>query len=325
MATSTIEFLGPPQVVRLFQLEGQKERRVSNWITVWDYEEPIDVGIVGVPLAKAGNLPAGVETTPNAIRKAFIYCTTYNPDLGVDIQSLKARYVGDVRLHATDLLENHRRIEQAMTGVFSSTSGIVAVIIGGDGSVTTPAIKAMAGATNQRLGLIQFDSRVDSRDVDEGGPSDITPTRAILEANIGIAGRNVVQIGTHGFLSAMDEHGWAQDQGVTMITARQARREGIEAVTKRALDVASDGTDAIYVSIDGTVLDITSSGSALASAPGGLSLADMQEALFLIGQAPRVKTMDLVGIDTYDDIKEVVGRTGAGMLLSFLAGVKLRG
>ena len=325
MATNAIEFLGPPQLVRLFQLEGQKERRISNWITVWDNEESIDVGIVGVPLAKAGNLPAGVDSTPNAIRKAFIYYTTYNPDLEVDIQSLKTRYVGDVRLHATDLLENHRRIEQAMAGVFSSTSGKVTVILGGDGSVTTPAIKAMAGANNQKLGLIQFDSRVDSRDVDEGGPSDFTPTRAILEAHIGVAGRNVVQVGTHGFLSAIDEHRWAQDQGVTVITARQAHREGIEPVTKRALDVASDGTEGIYVSVDGTVLDITSSGSALASAPGGLSLTEMQEVLFLIGQDPRVKTVDLVGIDTYDDIKEIVARTAASMLLSFLAGVKLRG
>ena len=324
MATKTIEFLNPPQIIRLSQLEGKQERRVSNWVTTWDFEESIDVGIVGVPLANGSLLPAGVDSTPNAIRKAMVYCTTYNPDLGVDIQSLRVRHVGDVRLHVSDVLDSHRRIETALIEIFKLTGDLVTIILGGDGSITIPAVKALQKAIDQKLGIIQFDSRVDSRDIADGGPSDATSTRAILEADIGISGSNVVHIGSHGFLTAKDEEDWALGHGVTVITARQVRRDGIDAITQRALDVASAGTGGIYVSLDGTALDISANSSALASAPGGMSLTDLQESLFVLGQDPRIKVLDLVGIDTYNDIGEAVARTALGLTLSFLAGVKVR-
>ena len=325
MASKTIEYLNPPQVIRTFHLEGSQERRASNWITAWDFAESLDAGIIGIPLTKGTFLPTGADTTPNGIRKALVYCTTYNPDLGVDIQSLKVRHVGDVRLHGTDLVENHRRIEAALGEVFEQTGDSVNIILGGDGSITAPAVKAMVKASNQSFGIIQFDSRVDTRDAAEGGYSDLTSARAILEADIGVSGRNMVQLGIHGFLSGMEEQRWAEDKGVTVITAREVSKLGIEAAVERALGIASDGTDGIYVSLDGTVLEITSSGSALASAPGGLSLKEMQEALFLIGQNAKVNALDLVGIDTFNDIKDVVARASAGMILTFLAGLKLRG
>ena len=324
MAIDTIEFLNPPQMIRVTQIEGEQERRVSNWITQWDFEEPIDVGIVGVPLFKGSILPAGVDSTPNAIRKAMVYCTTYNPDLDVDIQSLKARHIGDIQLHTSDVLENHRRIEAAFTGIFALAGDMVTTIIGGNGSITAPIVRAFAEANQRKVGIIQFDSKVDSRHLAEGGPSDSTTVRAILEADVGVSGQQVFHIGSHGFLSSMEERRWAQDQGVTLLTARQARKEGMKEVVERALATASTGTNAIYVSVDGTVLDITASGPALGSAPGGLSLGEMEESLFLIGQNPRVRALDLVGIDTSNDARGVVARTSLGLLLAFLAGVKTR-
>ena len=324
MATETIEFLNPPQMTRVTQLEGEQERRVSNWITHWDFEEPIDVGIVGVPLFKGSVLPAGVDSTPNAIRKAMVYCTTYNPDLDVDIQSLKVRHVGDIALHTSDVLENHRRIEAAFTGIFGLAGNMVTTILGGNGSITAPIVRAYAKSDQRKVAIIQFDSKVDSRQLAEGGPSDSTTVRAILEADIGVSGDRVFHIGSHGFLSSMEERRWAQDQGVSLVTARQARREGMNEVVERALATTSRGTDAIYVSVDGTVLDITASGPALGTAPGGLSLSEMEESLFLIGQNPMVGALDLVGIDTFNDARGVVARTSLGLLLAFLAGVKTR-
>ena len=138
MAAKAIEWLNPPRIIRLARLEGQRERRVSNWVTTWDLEESIDAAIVGVPLVKGGLLPMGVDTTPDAIRKAMVYCTTYNPDLGTDIQSLRVRHLGDIGLHATDVLENHRRIEAAATGIFELTRNIVTIIVGG-GRLDNPA------------------------------------------------------------------------------------------------------------------------------------------------------------------------------------------
>ena len=131
MTRPAIEHLNPPQVIRATQWESELERRVSNWVSVWDFEESIDAGIVGVPLAKGAILPIGSDTTPNAIRKAMVYCTTYNPDFDVDIQSLKVRHVGDVALHVTEVRDNHRRIESVFAELFDLASDMVTVVVGG--------------------------------------------------------------------------------------------------------------------------------------------------------------------------------------------------
>lgn len=44
--TAPIPHLLPPEVVKRSVWEDRYERRVNNWITPWDFREPIDVGIV---------------------------------------------------------------------------------------------------------------------------------------------------------------------------------------------------------------------------------------------------------------------------------------
>ena len=324
MTRPAIEYLDPPRIVRATQWESELERRVSNWVSVWDFEESIDAGIVGVPLAKGAILPIGSDTTPDAIRKAMVYCTTYNPDLDVDIQSLKVRHVGDVALHVTEVRENHRRIESVFTELFSLAPEMVTVIVGGNGTITAPVVRAFAGTNGGSTGMVVFDSKVDSRAVAEGGPSDATSMRDILESNVGVAGSNVFHVGSHGFLSSREERTWAREQGVTLVTAREARREGVVSVVERGLSAVGADADAIYVSVDATVLEMQASGSALASAPGGLSVIEMEDALYLLGRSPKVRALELVGVDTFNDVKEIVARTFLGLILAFLAGVKSR-
>ena len=96
-----LEYLDPPQLVVLSETEGRDERRVSNWITEWDFEEEIDVGIIGVPMDTSTIVDSVLTETPNNVRRAFVHFTTFNPDFGVDVQELKVRYVGDVSIHQT--------------------------------------------------------------------------------------------------------------------------------------------------------------------------------------------------------------------------------
>ena len=65
-----LEYLDPPQLVVLSETEGRDERRVSNWITEWDFEEEIDVGIIGVPMDTSTMVDSVLTETPNNIRKA---------------------------------------------------------------------------------------------------------------------------------------------------------------------------------------------------------------------------------------------------------------
>ena len=318
------EYLGPPQFRKLSDAEGRDERRVSNWITEWDSQETIDVGIIGVPWATSTMADTVLSASPNNIRKALVYLTTFNPDFGVDVQGLKVRYVGDVGLHQTDIDENIRRVGLALTAVFEPNPSYVSLILGGAGAVTWLAATCYARATGQRLGIVHFDSRNDMRSLEEGGPTDFTPMRGILEADVGIEGKNIAQVGLHGFVGTLAEHEYAQSQGVTTITAREVHRGGIEAATTRAVGAASDGTDAIYISVDGSVLDIPYAHTYSKTTPGGLSGAEMSEAMYILGQDPKVKALDFVDIYTYLDDTENVARVVGSLIMAFLAGYHQR-
>ena len=40
------------------------------------------------------------------------------------------------------------------------------------------------------------------------------------------------------------------------------------------------------------------------------------------GEIARVRALEVVGVDTFNDVKEIVARTFLGLILAFLAGVK---
>ena len=319
-----LEYLDPPQLIVLSETEGRDERRVSNWITEWDFAEEIDAGIIGVPMDTSTMVDSVLTETPNNVRKALVHFTTFNPDFGVDVQGLKVRYVGDVSIHQTYVDENIRRLEATLPPLFESNSSYVPVVLGGAGAVTWLTATSYAKATGKKLGIVHFDSRSDTRSLDEGGPTDFTPIRAILESGAGIEGKNVAQVGLHGFVGTQAEHQYAIDNGVTVVTAREVRREGIDAAVARALAAASDGTDAVYVTVDGSVLDIPLAYISRTATTGGVSGADMSEAMFILGQEPKVAALDLVDFYTYLDENETTARVAASLLMAFLAGLSQR-
>jgi len=51
---------------------------------------------------------------------------------------------------------------------------------------------------------------------------------------------------------------------------------------------------------------------------------DLYEALFVLGQHPKVAAIDFVGLDPTRDIADITGRTFASAMLTFLADYYLR-
>jgi len=61
---------------------------------------------------------------------------------------------------------------------------------------------------------------------------------------------NIAQVGIHGFMNSSRYKRWAEEHGITIFPARQVRKRGIDAVLADAVEIASRGTDAIYLSVD---------------------------------------------------------------------------
>lgn len=279
-----------------------------------------------VPFSRASQRgDNGAANAPNAIRTAFTNNTSFSPDFDVDLKCLQIRDVGEVKLHMTDILQSHKNIEQAVTELYGVHDLPLVINVGGDHSITCPLVQGFCSAhPGMRVGIIHFDAHNDVRNFEDGGPTNGTPFRGILEGPSSVEGKNIVQIGIHGFMNSSYYKKYCEEQGITIITARQVRRRGIEDVMKEALKIASVDVDAIYVSFDIDCLARCFAPGTGNSSPEGLEAWDAVEAMFILGQHKLVRALDVVCIDPLRDVVDSTARMGASVILSFLGGFVIR-
>ena len=313
-----------PEKRKISHWNDRNEMRVNNWIEPWDFASPLDVGIITVPFSRTSILPSGAHAAPNALRDAWAIFTTFTPDYDVDLSSLRVREIGDIATPLIDAYEGLANIQEALHSLMSQPEGFFPLIIGGDHAITAPAVRAYCGAhPDQQVGLIHFDAHNDVRVMDHG-PTNGTPIRGVLESGVRVSGRNLVQVGIHGFMNASYYKRWVEGQGGTIYTARAIRRRGMEGTIRSALEIAGDGTDAIYVTVDIDVLEVGYAPGTAAATADGISPNDLFEALFVLGQDQRVAAIDFVELDPHRDVADITTRTFGSAILTFLAGLFLR-
>ncbi len=316
-----VPYLNPASVLKRAPWQDSQEVRISNWMTEWDFVEKIDAGLIGAPYSSASISASGAAGGPEAVRMAFRYNTTYSPDWGADIQSLKVRDLGDIAGHLTDVAAAHQHIEEAVSGALTCSDMFVPIIVGGDHSITASAVRGFARAhAGKRIGVINIDAHLDVRNF-EHGPHNGTPFRQIVEGLDQVEGRNVVELGIHGFMNAQPYHQWCIDQGITVISGREIQRRGIESCMGEALHRAGNGTDVVYVSVDIDCLAYPYTIGTSAASPEGLSAWQLLEAVFAAGLDPRVQGLDVVEIDPTRDVRDLTARSGCSVILTFLAGL----
>ncbi|MGI8476751.1 MAG: agmatinase family protein [Thermomicrobiales bacterium] len=319
-----VPHLNLPSVTKRAPWQDTEEVRVSNWLSLWDFAEPIDAGLIGAPYSSASITASGAAGGPEAVRMAFRFNTTYSPDWDTDIQRLRVRDLGDIGGHLTDVAAAHRNIEEAVAGALTLGPRFVPIILGGDHSITAPAVRGFCAANpGKKVGVINFDAHFDIRNFDSG-PHNGTPFRAIVEGGFGVDGANVVEIGIHGFMNAAPYREWARRHGMTIISGREVERQGMEACVAEALRIAGDGTDLIYVSVDIDCLAYPWAIGTSAASPEGLSAWQLLEGMFACGQHPKVAALDVVEIDPSRDVKDLTARSGCSAILTFLAGLQRR-
>lgn len=320
-----VPHLRPPGVVVNAKFEDRHEPRVASWLRPWDFTSTCDVGIVGAGLSTTSILPTNCYGAPDAFRLSTPSFTTYSPDFDVDIASLRVRDVGDIATPVLDQSTGLSNIEESMASLWSRAgTPPLFVLIGGDHAVTAPAARAFARAHGDaKIGLIHFDAHNDVRVMDHG-PTNGTPIRQLLESGMNFGGRNLVQVGIHGFMNASYYKRWVEGHGGTIFTGRQVRRAGIDAIVDRSIERAGDGADAIYVTVDVDVLELGYASGTGVATPEGLHPLDLFEALFALGQHEKVRAIDFVEHDPLRDVAATTGRTLTSGILSFLAGLFLR-
>ncbi|KPB03412.1 formimidoylglutamase [Bacillus sp. CHD6a] len=304
----------PPFVDRHFP-------KASELMQPWDGERMLHgTTIIGVPLSKPSISHSGASFTPGVVRKLMQSYSTYAVEGEVDLRDLSVLMdAGDIHMHATDIQESYRRIEETVTTILKENKDCIPLFIGGDHSISFSTLKGMSTVKTGNIGVIQFDAHHDLRNTEDGGPTNGTPFRRLLEAGI-LKGEQLVQVGIRNYSNSSYYHQYAIESGIKVYTMADVRKNGIVTVISEAVNYLKDKVEHIYLSIDMDVLDQAYAPGCPAIGPGGMTSEQLLDAVYFLGKEKMVSGLDIVEIDPTIDFRDMTSRVAVHCLLEFLRG-----
>ncbi|MGN6475445.1 MAG: arginase family protein [Mycobacteriales bacterium] len=291
--------------------------KAADWLAAGPGDRDVDLALIGVPTFATSISTTGAHATPAAVRRALGRLSTWSASRRLELAELVVPWDrGDVD-DPDDEVEGEWRVRTAVETVASKAR--LVVLVGGDNSLTYPAMAGLFGDGLRHAGLVTLDAHHDFRE----GRSNGTPVRDLIAA--GLPGEHVVQVGIADWANSHSYATEAHARGVTVIGRGEVAERGITDCMREALDIAAAGNGGLYVDLDMDVCDRAVAPACPASLPGGLSAAEILRAAFLAGVDPRVRAVDITEVDaTRDSADERTVRLAAMCLLEIAAGLAMR-
>jgi agmatinase len=211
----------------------------------------VDVALVGVPFDSGTSYRPGTRLGPREIRAQSSLIRPYSYFQQVaPFDLLTVVDAGDVDASPINLELAHQAIESQIESIVAA--GAVPLAVGGDHSISLPALRAVARAHGP-LGLIQFDSHIDTWDGDfgsklfHGSPFYYAVTEGLVDP------RRFVQVGIRGPMYGPDDFAFQRQHAISVIDIDDVLRSGIDAVSARIRSTVGSGP--IYVTFDIDAVD----------------------------------------------------------------------
>lgn len=276
-----------------------------------------DVAIIGAPFDLTTQCRSGTRFGPRAIRNASaIYSLRgvgyYDFDFDtIFLQGVRVVDCGDadmIHYFSDKCIAN---IEEAVRGIASR--GAIPVVLGGDHSVTIPAVRALA--EKGPFHVVQFDAHLDFVNerfgVREGHGNVMRRVSEMRHVS------GITQLGIRGPGSSdPSDFADARRAGSTIIGARSIRKEGVEAVLQRIPD-----SSRYYVTIDVDAFDAGLAPGSGSPSIGGLDYYQVTDLLRGIAAKGDVVGFDFVEVAPQYDPTEVTAQLAARVILDFLGAI----
>ncbi|NLC38018.1 MAG: agmatinase family protein [Clostridia bacterium] len=287
--------------------------------------EQADVIMFGVPFDGGTQRHVGTIEGPIGIRKGLGYFRNYSAELRLAFTDyIKVADLGNIDALWNDYAYTFKNLDLTMKTILDA--GKIPIMLGGDHSLTYQAIKSVIEKTGKKLGFIWLDNHLDCMDDYHG---DIyhcgTPLLHLLkEFPDRIDPKNVVHIGSRGF--QLGHVGWqnALDAGINLIGAEEAKFNGVPNAVKKALELAKDGTDAIYMTLDIDVADGIYAPGTQCNNPGGFNATELLYIVREVAKAGGVIGFDVMEVAPRADVADVTIQLAACCILEFVAGLAWR-
>jgi agmatinase len=279
----------------------------------WDRIDA-DVAILGAPFDGGTQWRPGARFGPRAIREAstlfaFGHAGAYDhEDDETYLTDCRIVDIGDADIIHTDTEQSHANIEAGVRKILQS--GAVPVVLGGDHSINIPCIRAFA--EQPPLHLVQIDAHLDFVDdrhgVRHGHGNPMR--RAIEQPHV----TGLTQLGIRNVSStARDGYEDARVRGADILSVRQMRRLGTEAVLARI-----PAGCRYYLTIDIDAFDPSIAPGTGTPSHGGFTYYEVLELLAGLVKQGRVAGIDLVETAPAYDAAGVTAILAAQLLLNLM-------
>ena len=171
-------------------------------------------------------------------------------------------------------------------------AGAVPATLGGDHSVTIPAVRAVAKHATAP-GLVLIDTHLDT--AEHVGGETLNHCCPITRAvDAGFDPKKTALLAISGWMNPRTELRYCRDHDITVIWLEDIWEMGVAQTVDRALEIAGGGTDGIYLSIDVDSLDAAYAPGTSVPTPGGLTSRELLELV------RGVARHGLVGVDVVE-------------------------
>lgn len=214
--------------------------------------------------------------------------------------------VGDVAIQGSDVVRNFDRITEAARRIAGRGSLLVAV--GGDHSISYPLGRGMEAAG--QIDVVHVDAHADF--LDELGGARYTGASQLRRLSELPFVRNVTALGLRNV--EREEIDGLREYGARWATSLELERDPAETVRRLV-----PRSDALYVSIDLDVLDLSVVPGTTLPEPGGPGYRQIREALVEVTRRGRVVGLDIAELNPPYDPSGSTARVATWLITHFLS------
>ncbi|MHB1538518.1 MAG: agmatinase [Solirubrobacteraceae bacterium] len=247
--------------------------------------------VYGIPFDATNISRTGANYGPRAIREVSCQFLPYNATLDFDLlEALAPVDAGDCQIALGNPQRTFERAAADIGEILAASA--LPVTLGGDHSITIPAVTAVAQHARDP-GLILLDTHLDTA-IDVGGErlNHCCPVTRAVEAGFDPA--KIALVGISGWMNPRTEIDYCREHGITVIWLEEIWERGAAAAAQRALEVAGAAADGVYLSFDVDCLDAAHAPGTCCPTPGGLT---SREAIELVRGVSR---RGLIGVDVVE-------------------------
>jgi formiminoglutamase len=277
-----------------------------------------DIGLLGLPLSKSSISLSQAADAPQTIRACLGSYSTFSGEKDRDYQDRSIIDFGDVLSHPTDIEETLERFNCSVREMIATNSCKRHIMIGGDHGVSFPSIRAFQ-KNYGRIGVIQWDAHHDVRNLEDGGRTNGTPFRSLIEGSY-LNGEDLVQIGIRDFSNAKKYYDYTKEKGISVYSMGHVEQLGIGSIVKKEIERLSQVVNYIYLSIDMDVVDQAFAPGCPAIGPGGLTSRELLSSISEAAKHEKVIAMDIVEIDPSKDFRNMTSLLAAHAMMRFMYG-----